>query len=133
MGKEKTIPIIAIILLLIGNFCAVYVHANQISKDTITINQEEYSIDQIFSIAEPKTIETDEGIKSGISLFDLMNKIGISCPTCNKFTFKAKDGYQQTVDLETLKTGILTDYSRIYFSDTAHALWVSDVVEIEVS
>ena len=132
LGKEKLIPIFAMIVLLIGTFSAIYVNATQVDKDTITINGEEYTIDQIFSIARSKEIETDEGMKSGISLEDLMIKVGISCVSCSKYTFKAKDGYQQTVDFEILKSGILTDYSRVYFEDTAHALWVSDVIEIEV-
>ena len=131
-GKEKLIPIFAMIVLLIGTFSAIYVNATQVDKDTITINGEEYTIDQIFSIAKSKEIETDEGMKSGISLEDLMIKVGISCVSCSKYTFKAKDGYQQTVDFEILKSGILTDYSKVYFKDTAHALWVSDVIEIEV-
>ena len=132
-GKEKIIPVLAITVLLIGISSAIYVHATQVDKETITINDQEYTIDQIFSIAEPKTIDTDEGIKSGVSLSDLMLKVGISCKSCNKYTFKAKDGYQQTVDFETLKTGILTNYNRVYFPDKAHALWVSDIIEIEVS
>jgi len=132
MGKEKFIPVIAMILLLIGIFSAIYVHANQINKDTITINNEEYTIDQIFSLAKTKTIQTDEGEKTGVSLEELMNKVGISCTDCNKYTFKAKDGYQQTVDYKTLKTGILTKESRVFFPDTAHSLWVRDIIEIEV-
>ena len=131
-GKEKLIPIFAMIVLLIGTFSAIYVNATQVDKDTITINGEEYTIDQIFSIAKSKEIETDEGMKSGISLEDLMIKVGISCMSCSKYTFKAKDGYQQTVDFEILKSGILTEYSRVYFEDTAHALSVSNVIEIEV-
>ena len=131
-GKKKLIPIFAMIVLLIGTFSAIYVNATQVDKDTITINGEEYTTDQIFSIARSKEIETDEGMKSGISLEDLMIKVGISCVSCSKYTFKAKDGYQQTVDFEILKSGILTDYSKVYFKDTAHALWVSDVIEIEV-
>jgi len=103
-GKEKLIPIFAMIVLLIGTFSAIYVNATQVDKDVITINGEEYTIDQIFSITRSKEIETDEGMKSGISLEDLMTKVGISCVSCSKYTFK----------------------------DTAHALWVSDVIEIEV-
>ena len=132
LGKEKLIPIFAMIVLLIGTFSAIYVHASQIDKNTITINNQEYTIEQIFLIAEPKSIETDEGIKSGVSLMDLMSHVGIGCTSCNEYTFKAKDGYQQTVDFEILKTGILTDYSCVYFPNTAHALWVRDVVVIEV-
>lgn len=133
LGKEKIIPILAMVLLLIGVFSAVYVHATQINKETITINGEEYTIDEIFSISESKSIEIDEGAKTGVSLSDLMIKVGIKCPNCNKYTFKAKDGYQQTVDFETLETGIITEYSRVYFPDTAHAMWVRDVIEIEVN
>ena len=132
MGKEKIIPILAIVFLITGTTSAIYVHEAQINKDTITINGQEYTAEQIFSTAEYKTIETDEGIKSGVSLESLMVKVGITCPSCNKYTFKAKDGYQQTVDFETLKSGILTNYSRVYFPNTAHALWVRDVIEIEV-
>lgn len=131
-GKEKILPILAMIVLLLGIFSTVYVHATQINKDTITINGEEYTIEQIFMIIESKTIETAEGKKTGVSLEDLMIKAGISCTSCNKYTIKAEDGYQKTIDFEILKTGILTDYSRVYFPNTAHALWVSDVIEIEV-
>ena len=131
-GKEKLIPIFAMMVLLIGTFSAIYVHASQVDKNTIMINNQEYTIDQIFTLAESMEIETDEGIKSGVSIIDLMNQIGISCTSCNKYTFKAKDGYQQAVDFEILKTGILTEYSRVYFPNTAHTLWVRDVVEIEV-
>ena len=94
MGKEKILPIFAMVVLLIGISSAIYVHANQINKDTITINGSEYSIDEVFSIAEPKTIETDEGVKTGVSLEDLLIKTGVSCTRCNDYTFKGKDGYQ---------------------------------------
>jgi hypothetical protein len=132
LGKEKIIPIIAITLLLIGIFSNIYTHTNKVHKATITINEQEYTIYQIFSIVDSKTIETDDGIKIGISLEDLTSKFKINCPSCNKYTIKGKDGYQQTVDFDVLKTGILTDSQRIYFPDTAQTLWVRDVIEIEV-
>ena len=132
MGKEKLIPIFAMIVLLIGTFSVIYVHATQINKDTITINGQEYSIDQLFSMVDLRTIETDEGEKTGIALDDLMIKVGIRCLSCNDYTIKAKDKYQQTVNWNVMKTGILTDSSRVYFPDTAHSFWVRDVIEIEV-
>jgi hypothetical protein len=130
-GKEL-IPIIAMIVLLIGTVSTLYVHATHINKDTITINGQEYSIDQLFSMVDTKTIETNEGVKTGIALDDLMIKVGISCMSCNNYIIKAKDKYQQTVNWDVMKTGILTDNSRVYFPDTAHSFWVRDVIEIEV-
>ena len=132
MGKEKLIPIFAMIVLLIGTFSAIYVHATQVNKDTITINGQEYSIDQLFSMADLRTIETDEGEKTGIALDDLMIKVGIGCLSCNDYTIKAKDKYQQTVNWNIMKTGILTEYGTVYFPNTAHSFWVRDVIEIEV-
>jgi hypothetical protein len=130
-GKE-IIPIIAMIVLLIGTASTLYVHATQINKDTITINGQEFSIDQLFSMVDTKTIETNEGEKTGIALDDLMIKVGIGCMSCNNYIIKAKDKYQQTVNWDVMKTGILTDYSRVYFPDTAHTFWVRDVIVIEV-
>ena len=131
-GKEKLIPIIAIFVLLIGIFSAVYVNATQINKNTITINEQEYTIEQLFIIGMKKTILTDDGEKTGISLDDLIKKLGILSNECNQYTFKAKDGYQQTVNWDFMKKGVLTEDSRVFFSDSAHALWVRDVIEIEV-
>ena len=61
MGKEKTIPIIAMIVLLIGIFSTIYVDANQIEKETITINGHDFTIEQLFSSYNIETIDTDEG------------------------------------------------------------------------
>lgn len=131
-GKEKIIPILAISVLLIGIFSAIYVNATHINKDTITINGNEYSISYLFSICKKRVIETDEGLKTGIAFDDLIFKVGISCPTCHKYIIKAGDKYQQTVDWDILKTGILTDDKRVFFPGTAHTFWVRNVIEIEV-
>ena len=131
-GKEKIIPILAINVLLLGVFSALYVNATQINKETITINGNEYTINQIFSICTKRSIETDDGEKTGIALDDLMLKVGVNCPACHNYIIKAEDKYQQTVSWDILKTGILTDYGRVFFPDTAHTFWVRDVIEIEV-
>ena len=132
MGKEKTIPILAMIVLLIGIFSTLFVHAAQINKDTILINDQEYTIDEIFSISASKVIQTDEGEKHGASLEDLITKASIDCTSCHDYTIKAKDGYQQTVSWDIMKKGILTKESKVFFPDTAHSFWVYDVIEIEV-
>ena len=38
MGKEKIIPILALIVLLIGGTSSAYVYVTQIDKETISIN-----------------------------------------------------------------------------------------------
>jgi hypothetical protein len=132
MGKEKLIPLLAAIILIISISLTIYVHATQIDKDTITLNGEEYTIDDIFFITEEKTVNTNEGEKTGADLEDLISKVGIGCPSCQEYTIKAKDGYLQTVNWDIMKTGIVDKDRKIFFPDTPKKFWVSDIVEIEV-
>jgi len=130
--KEKIIPIVAISILLLGIFSALYVNATQIDKDTINVNASEYTLSYLFSICKKVTIDTDDGQKTGIALDDLISKVGVGCVTCHNYVIKAEDKYQQTFTWDVLKTGILTDDSRVYFPNTAHTFWIRNVVEIEV-
>ena len=132
MGKEKIIPVLALVVILIGGTSTAYVYVTQIDKDTISLNGEEYTIDQLLYMGETKTIQTMEGEKTGVALEDLIQKVGIGCPSCHKYTIKAKDGYQKTVDWDIMKTGVLTDIKKVFFPDTPKAFWVGDIVEIEV-
>jgi len=132
MGKEKLITILALIIIIIGGISTAYVYATQTDKDTITINGEEYTIDQIFYMGATKTIQTTEGEKTGADLGDLIQKAGVGCPSCYEYTIKAKDGYQQTVEWEIMKTGVLSSIKKVYFPDTPKKFWVGDIVEIEV-
>ncbi len=133
MGKEKLLPVLAIVILLIGCFSALYVNASQADSTSIKINNEKYTISQIFNLANTRTIIINEGDKTGVALDDLIIKTIGTCPSCNDYTFKAKDGYQQTVTWEYLKKGVLTRDNRVYFSDTASFFWVKNIVEIEVN
>jgi len=132
MGKEKIIPILALIVLIIGGTSSAYVYATQIDKETISINGNEYTIDQLFYMGEAKTIETMEGEKTGVSLEDLIPKLGVGCPSCHEYTIMGKEGYQKTVEWDIMKTGVLADIKKVYFPDTAKSFWVGDIVEIEV-
>ena len=132
MGKEKIIPILALIVIIIGGTSTAYVFMTQIDKHTITINREEYTIDQLLSLGKKKTIETIEGKKTGADLEELILNVGISCPSCYEYTIKAKDGYQKTIKWEIMKTGVLTEIKKVCFPDTPKAFWVGDIVEIEV-
>jgi len=133
MGKQKFIPVLAMVLLLIGVISALYVNATQLNKDTITINNQEYTFDDFLLLGGEKTIETVDGEVTGASLENIIKSIGVSCSSCSKYTIKAADGYQKTVEWDVLKTGVLTEEKRVFFSDTPKALWVRDIVEIEVN
>ena len=134
MGKEKIIPILAMTVLVIGSFSALFVHANQliVEKDTIVVNGEKFTTKELFESVNLRTIQTDEGNKTGLALDELIIYSGVNCPLCHKYTIKAKDPYQKTVNWDDMKKGVFTDYERVYFKDKAHAYWVYDVVEIEV-
>jgi glycine betaine/choline ABC-type transport system substrate-binding protein len=67
-GKEKIISILAISVLLLGIFSALYVNATQLNKDTVSINGNEYTLNQIFSMCTKRTIETDDGEKQELHL-----------------------------------------------------------------
>jgi len=133
MGKKKIIPILAMAILLIGIISTLYVYATEINKDTITINGQEYTYETLLLLGGEKTIETVDGEVTGVSLENVVKSIGIGCTSCSKYTIKAADGYQKTIEWDVLKTGVLSKESGVYFPDTPKALWVRDVVEIEVN
>ena len=132
IGKEKLIPIFALLILIISGTASAYVYVTQVDKDTIEINGNSYTVEQLFYIGESKTIQTVEGEKTGVSLEDLISKVGIGCPSCNEYTIKGSGNYEKTVDWGTLKTGIFSDIKKVYFPDTPKNLWVGDIYEIEV-
>lgn len=132
MGKEKIIPFLAIIVILISGTSTAYIYVTQTNKDTISINGEDFTIEQLYNIGEIRTIQTSEGEKTGISLEELILKIGISCPSCYEYTIKAKDGYEKTVNWDIMSTGILTDSYGVFFPYIPKAFWVRDIIKIEV-
>ena len=73
MGKEKIILILALFTIVIGGTSTAYVYMTQIDKDTITINREEYTINQIFYLGETKKIKTIEGIKPQINVSSFLD------------------------------------------------------------
>jgi len=142
LGKEKLIPILAILVLIVGSSSSIYVYAtqnkttnihNDSSNRIIIIGENEIQISYALENIEEITIETDDGEKTGIPIDELMVLSGIDCPSCHKYTIIAEDNYQKTVNWENMQEGILTKESRVYFPELAHAFWVRDVTEIEVN
>lgn len=131
MGKKKLIPIFAMIVLLIGTGSTAYVYATQTDADGITINGQQYTIDQIFFIAEPRSFDSLDF--SGVALDDLIMKAGVGCPSCHTYTIIAEDNYQKTVTWENLQGGLLTKEGMTVFSDLPKAFRVKNIVKIEVN
>jgi len=128
MGKEKFIPIVALVILLIGAGSSAYVYATTIDSEYIDINGQEYTIDQLLFIGTERSFEE----VSGVALDDLMIKIGVTAPENHEYTIIAVDSYQKTVSWENMKNGLLTEDGVSIFSDLPKSFRVKDIVKIEV-
>ena len=128
MGKEKLIPIFALIVIIIGSLSSIYVYATTAESDYITINNTKYTIDQLFFIGEERTIDDYSGIAFDVVIF----KISVSNPKTREYTLIASDGYQKTVKWENMENGLLTEEGQSIFSDLPKAFWVKDIIKIEV-
>lgn len=130
MGKDRLLPIFALLILLIGSVSSIYVYATQATTDTLLVNRQHYTMDQLFSLTKPRTF--NESQYSGIALDDLMLKTGVSHPEQHTYTLKGVDGYEKTVTWENMKNGLLTKESESVFSDLPKAFRVKDIITIEV-
>ena len=130
MGKDRLLPIFALLILLIGSVSSIYVYATQATTDTLLVNRQHYTMDQLFSLTKQRTF--NESQYSGIALDDLMLKTGVSQPEQHTYTLKGVDGYEKTVTWENMKNGLLTKESESVFSDLPKAFRVKDIITIEV-
>jgi hypothetical protein len=130
MGKERLLPILAIGILLLASGSTLYVYATQTDTSHITINHQEYTLDQLFLMTTPRTFDDLE--YSGIALDNLIQKIGITNPETHEYTLISSDGYQKTVTWENMQHGLLTEKGMSVFSDLPKAFRVKDIIEIEV-
>jgi hypothetical protein len=130
MGKDRFIPILALIILAVASISSIYVYTTQASTDTMLINGQHYTIDQLFSFSKPRTFADLN--YSGIALDDLIIKTGVKNPESHTYTIIGSDGYQKTVTWENMKNGLLTKNRLSVFSDLPKAFQVKDVVTIEV-
>jgi len=132
MGKEKIIPIFALLILLIGSMSALYVYATTTNATTLTINGASYTINQLFSMGKQKSFEADGKIYTGVALDDLIIKTGVRNSESHTYTFIGNDGFQKTVKWDNMKNGLLTKEGQSIFSDLPKAFRVKNIVAIEV-
>jgi hypothetical protein len=130
MGKDRFIPIIALIMLALASISSVYVYTTQANTNTILMNGQHYTIDQLFSFTKPRAFADLN--YSGIALDDLVIKTWVKNPESYTYTIIGSDGYQKTVTWENMKNGLLTKNRESVFSDLPKAFRVKDVVTIEV-
>ena len=129
-GKEKFITLAAMIIILIGAGSSAYIYTTQTDTENITINGQQYTIEQILLIAEPRTFDSLNF--SGIALDDLVIKTGVSCLECHEYTIIGSDGYQKTVTWENMQEGLLTKDGMAVFSELPKAFRVKNILKIEV-
>ena len=129
MGKERLIPIFALVVLIIGSASSLYVYATTANSDFIIIDGTEYTIDQLFFLGEDRSINE----YTGSALDVIIEKTGVATHESQTYTLIAADGYEKTVQWENMQNGILTRDGQSVFSDLPKAFWVKDIVEIKVS
>jgi len=130
MGKDRLLPILALILLFIASSSSLYVYASQTTSGTVQVNGQQYTMDQLFLLAKPRMFNDSQ--YSGIALDDLILKTGVPNPEQHTFTLKGSDGYEKTVTWENMRNGLLTKDHESIFSDLPNAFRVKDIVTIEV-
>jgi hypothetical protein len=130
MDSKKIIILTALMILIIGSISTIYVFANQIDTSHISINNQEYTIEQIFLENEPISLETLN--YSGVSLKDLLIKSGVEEGNNHKYIIIGSDGYQKTVNWNNINNGLLTFEKEVIFSDLPKMYRVRDIVKIEV-
>lgn len=130
MGKDRLLPIFALLILVIASTSSLYVYASQTTTETLLVNGQHYTIDQLFSFTKPRVFNDTDS--TGIALDDLIMKIGVSYPEQHTYTLRGGDGYEKTVTWENMKNGLLTKERESFFSDLPKAFHVKDIIEIEV-
>lgn len=134
VNRGKIVHILAISVIIIGAISTIYVNANnsEVKQNEIIIIGNSLDISLIFSDINEEQIYTDDGIKKGIPLDELINLKGENCPSCFKYRLIGSDGYKQTVNWDDMKKGIFTIDKIAIFPHLAHSFWVKDIIEIEV-
>jgi hypothetical protein len=130
MGKDRLLPLCALLVLAIGVSSALYVYATQVEATTVSINGQSYTMTQLFLLAEERSFPSLN--YTGVALDDIIVQAGVASPQDHQYTIIGADGYQKTVNWENMKQGLLTWEGQSVFSDLPKAFRVKDVVNIEV-
>lgn len=70
--------------------------------------------------------------KGEIELEKIINLSKVSEPEKHRYTIIGEDGYQQTVEWEDIKKGVLNEKRKVTFPHLPKKFWVKNVFKIEV-
>ena len=127
MAKNKWIPALAAVVLLIGIAASVYAFIQQSNTGSVEINGSTYTARELMDMGSERMV----GDFRGAALDELVVSAGVAAPETKQFTLVAADGYQKTVTWENMQNGLLTPDLMSVFSDLAKAFQVKDVIEIK--
>ena len=110
-----------------------FVNSAQTDSAQITIAGDAYAVDELFAMAEERTVQAETGeTGTGAALDQIMRSVEIIDPESRQYTLMGADGYQKTVKWENLENGILSLKRSSVFSDLPKAFYVKEIVEIKV-
>jgi hypothetical protein len=133
VNRGKIVHILAISVIIIGVISTILVNANNAEnkQNEMIILGNNIDLESIFSDIGEEYINTDDGLKKGVPLDELINYTGKKCPSCFKYGLIGSDGYKQTVNWDDMKKGVLTIDKIAIFPHLAHSFWVKDIIKIE--
>ncbi len=129
-GKKRFLILLVAILIVIGVGSTLYVTLFKGTEKTegLLVGETEFSLNELFDTSELTTVEEYQGV----SLAEIINKAGIENPEAQEYTIIAEDGYQKTVEWESIQEGIFTSEKRVVFSDLPQQYWIKNTTKIEI-
>jgi hypothetical protein len=129
-GKKRLLILLVVILIIIGVGSTLYVTLFKGTEKTedLLVGETVFSLNELFDNSELMTVEEYQGV----SLAEIIDKAGIENPEAQEYTIIAEDGYQKTVEWESIQKGIFTSEKRVVFSDLPQQYWIKDTTKIEI-
>jgi len=129
-GKKRFLILLAVILIFIGVGSTLYITLFKGTEKTegLLVGETEFSLNELFSTSELITVKEYQGV----ALAEVINKAGIKNPEVQEYTIIAEDGYQKTVEWESIKEGIFTREKRVVFPDLPQQYWIKNTTRIEI-
>jgi hypothetical protein len=129
-GKKRFLILLVVILIVIGVGSTLYIILSKGTEKTegLIVGETEFSLNELFDTSELITVEEYQGV----SLAEIIDKAGIENPEAQEYTIIAEDGYQKTVEWESIQDGIFTSEKRVIFSDLPQQYWIKNIIRIEI-